>query len=40
MNKIKNEPELVKKALQIGAVYAQKRGYGVRLKIKTHLSLK
>jgi len=28
MNKIKNEPELVKKALQIGAAYAQKRGYG------------
>lgn len=28
MNKIHNEPELVKKALQIGAVYAKKRGYG------------
>ena len=28
MNKIHNEPELVKKALQVGAVYAKKRGYG------------
>ena len=28
MNKIHNEPELVKKALQIGAVYAKERGYG------------
>ncbi|MDG0968268.1 MAG: DUF5062 family protein [Porticoccaceae bacterium] len=28
MNKIKNEPDLVKKALQVGAVYAKKRGYG------------
>ncbi|HAZ78910.1 MAG TPA: DUF5062 domain-containing protein [Porticoccaceae bacterium] len=28
MNKIKNEPNLLKKALQVGAVYAKKRGYG------------
>ena len=28
MNKIANEDELVKKALQIGAVYAKKRAYG------------
>ena len=29
MSKLPNEVELVKKALQIGAVYAQKRAYGV-----------
>ena len=28
MNKIANEDELVKKALQVGAVYAKKRAYG------------
>ena len=28
MNKIANEDELVKKALQVGAVYARKRAYG------------
>tara|TARA_B100000902_G_C26592616_1_gene566574 strand:+ start:153 stop:413 length:261 start_codon:yes stop_codon:yes gene_type:complete len=28
MAKIKNEPELVKKALSVGALYAEKRGYG------------
>ena len=28
MSKIANEDELVKKALQIGAVYAKKRAYG------------
>ena len=28
MNKIKNEPNLLKKALQVGAVYDKKRGYG------------
>jgi len=28
MSKLQNEAELVKKALQIGAVYAQKRAYG------------
>ena len=28
MNKIVNEDELVKKALQVGAVYAKKRAYG------------
>lgn len=27
MKKIKNEKELLKKALQVGQVYAQKRGY-------------
>jgi len=37
MNKILNEPELVKKALQVGAVYAQKRAYG---KIESHDSVK
>ena len=37
MNKIPNEPELVKKALQIGAVYAQRSGYG---KIEYHDSVK
>ena len=26
--KLKNENELLKKALQVGAVYAEKRGYG------------
>ncbi len=29
MSKLPNEVELVKKALQVGAVYAQKRAYGV-----------
>jgi predicted transcriptional regulator len=29
MSKLPNEAELVKKALQVGAVYAQKRAYGV-----------
>jgi predicted transcriptional regulator len=28
MAKINNESELVKKALSVGAVYAEKRGYG------------
>lgn len=28
MSKLPNEAELVKKALQVGAVYAQKRAYG------------
>ena len=28
MAKINNEPELVKKALSVGALYAEKRGYG------------
>ncbi|MGB2045269.1 MAG: DUF5062 family protein [Porticoccaceae bacterium] len=28
MSKIANEDELVKKALQVGAVYAKKRAYG------------
>ena len=28
MNKLKNESELVKEALRIGAVYAKKRAYG------------
>ncbi|KRO94514.1 MAG: DUF5062 family protein [Proteobacteria bacterium] len=28
MNKLQNEAELVKKALQVGAVYARKRAYG------------
>jgi len=28
MGKLPNEVELVKKALQVGAVYAQKRAYG------------
>ena len=28
MNKLQNETELVKKALQIGSVYAKKRAYG------------
>ena len=37
MNKIPNEPELVKKALQVGAVYAFKRAYG---KIEAHDSVK
>ena len=34
MNKLPNEPELVKKALQVGAVYAQKRAYGVLVEDK------
>ena len=29
MSKLPNEAELLKKALQVGAVYAQKRAYGV-----------
>jgi predicted transcriptional regulator len=29
MSKSKNETELVKKALAVGAVYVKKRGYGV-----------
>ena len=29
MTKLHNEVELLKKALQVGAVYAQKRAYGV-----------
>jgi hypothetical protein len=28
MAKINNESELVKKALSVGALYAEKRGYG------------
>lgn len=28
MNKLPNETELVKKALQVGAIYAKKRAYG------------
>lgn len=28
MNKLPNEAELVKKALQVGAIYAKKRAYG------------
>lgn len=28
MNKLANEDELVKKALQVGAIYAKKRAYG------------
>ena len=37
MQKIPNEDELVKKALQIGAVYAKKRAYG---EIESHDSMK
>ena len=37
MQKILNEDELVKKALQIGAVYAKKRAYG---EIESHDSMK
>ena len=39
MNKIHNESELVKKALQVGAVYAKKRGYG-EVENKDSLKLK
>jgi predicted transcriptional regulator len=35
--KLKNENELLKKALQVGAVYAEKRGYG---EIEDHDSAK
>ena len=28
MSKLKHEAELVKKALQVGAIYVKKRGYG------------
>ena len=37
MKKFKNEPELVKKALHVGAVYARKRGYG---EVEDHDSVK
>lgn len=37
MNKLLNEPELVKKALQVGAIYAKKRAYG---EIESHDSVK
>ena len=37
MSKLPNEAELLKKALQVGAVYAQKRAYG---KIEAHDSVK
>ncbi len=37
MNKLPNEPELLKKALQVGAVYAKKRAYG---EVESHDSLK
>ena len=37
MNKLPNEPELVKKALQVGAIYAKKRAYG---EIEAHDSVK
>ena len=37
MNKLSNEPELLKKALQVGAVYAKKRAYG---EVESHDSLK
>ena len=37
MNKLKNEVELVKEALRVGAIYAEKRGMG---KIESHDSAK
>ena len=37
MKKFQNESELVKKALQVGAVYAKKRGYG---EVESHDSVK
>jgi hypothetical protein len=37
MNKISNEAELVKKALEVGAIYASKRSYG---EIEVHDSVK
>ena len=39
MNKIANEDELVKKALQIGAVYAKKRAYG-EIEVQDSVKLK
>ena len=39
MNKIVNEDELVKKALQIGAVYAKKRAYG-EIEVQDSVKLK
>ena len=39
MNKIANEDELVKKAIQIGAVYAKKRAYG-EIEVQDSVKLK
>ena len=40
MAKINNESELVKKALSVGALYAEKRGYGkIEAVSYTHLTL-
>lgn len=39
MNKIANEDELVKNALQIGAVYAKKRAYG-EIEVQDSVKLK
>jgi len=39
MSKLPNEVELVKKALQVGAVYAQKRAYGV-IEVQDSVKLK
>ena len=39
MNKIANEDELVKKALQVGAVYAKKRAYG-EIEVQDSVKLK
>ena len=39
MNKIANEDELVKKALQIGAVYVKKRAYG-EIEVQDSVKLK